>query len=101
MEDLKKLHYKPKVSIIEINEFILQHPNWAATIIRTTLESEMYLEFCLCWKNFDTCWKKFGTIKKEMSIGCICKDFFNEENFGTNRPRLRAYLKKVTVMLKI
>jgi len=101
MEDLKKLQCKHKVAIAEINVFILQNPNWAASIIRKALESEMYIEFCLCCENFDKCCKKLGAIRRETSLGCICNEFLNQEHSEANRPRLRAYFKKVTVLLNI
>ena len=101
MEDLKKLHCKPKVSIAEINAFILQHPKWAATIIRNALGFEMYSEFCLGCKNFDKCCEKLGVIKRETSLGCICNEFLNQEYSEVNRPRLRAYFKEVAVMLNL
>jgi hypothetical protein len=101
MEDLKKLQCKPKFTITEINNFILQHPNWAARIIRNALESEMYIDFCLCCENFDKCCKKLGVIRKESSLGCICNEFLSQEISEANRPRLKAYFKKVTVLLNI
>jgi len=101
MEDLKKLQYKQKVSIIEINEYILQHPHWAATVIRNALESEMYLEFCLCCENFDKCYEKLGIVKTETRFGCICNEFLNQKHSEVNRPRLREYFRKVTVLLNI
>jgi len=101
MDDLKKLQCKPKVSIAEINDFILQHPNWAASIIRNALGFEMYIEFCLCCENFDKCCKKLGVIKRETSLGCICNEFLNQAQSEANRPRLRAYFRKVTVLLNI
>ena len=100
MEDLKKLQ-EQKLSIAEINNFILKNPNWAATIIRNALELEMYLEFCLCCENFDKCCKKLGAIRKETRLGCICNEFLNKEISEVNRPRLKAYFKKVTVLLNI
>jgi len=101
MEDLKKLHCKPKVSIAEINDFILQHPKWAASIIRNALGFGMYREFCLCCENFDKCCEKLGVIKRETRLGCICNEFLNQEHSEVNRPRLRAYFKEVTVMLNL
>jgi hypothetical protein len=99
MEDLKKLQCKPKVSSTEINEFILQHPTWAAFVIRNALALEMYKEFCLCCENFDKCCVKLDVIKREISSGCICNEFLNQEHSETNRPRLRAYFRVVTLML--
>jgi len=101
MEDLKKLHCKPKVSIAEINDFILQHPKWAASIIRNALGFGMYREFCLCCENFDKYCEKLGVIKRETRLGCICNEFLNQEHSEVNRPRLRAYFKEVTVMLNL
>jgi hypothetical protein len=101
MEDLRKLQSKPKVSISEINDFILQHPNWATSIISNALGLEMYREFCLCCENFDECCEKLGAVKKEPSLGCICNGFLNNEHSGVNRPRLRTYFKQVTVLLNI
>ena len=101
MEDLKKLQCKPKVSIAEINDFILQHPKWAVSIIRNALELEMYSDFCLCCENFEKCYEKLGAIKRETRSGCICNDFLNKEHSEVNRPRLRAYFREVTVMLNI
>jgi len=101
MDDLKKLQCKPKVSIAEINDFILQHPNWAAAIIRNALGFEMYQEFCLCCENFDKCCKKLGVIKRETSLGCICNEFLNQAQSEANKPRLRTYFRKVTVLLNI
>ena len=101
MEDLKKLHSKPKVSIVEINEFIMQHPKWAAAIIRNAVGFEMYREFCLCCENFDRCYEKLGAIKSKPRLGCICNEFLNQEYSEANRPRLRAYFKEVAVMLNL
>ena len=101
MEDLKKLQCKPKVSIVEINEFILQHPTWAASVIRNALGLEMYKEFCLCCENFDKCCVKLGVIKREIRSGCICNEFLNQEHSEVNRSRLRAYFRVVTSMLDI
>jgi hypothetical protein len=101
MDDLKKLHCKPRVSITEINNYILQHPKWAASIIRNAIGFEMYREFCLSCENFDRCSKKLGVIERKPRLGCICNDFLNQEHSEANRPRLRAYFKEVTVMLNI
>ena len=101
MGDLKKLHCKPKVSIAEINEFIMQHPKWAASIIMNALGFEMYREFCLCCENFDKCYEKLGFMKRESRSGCICNEFLNQEHSEVNKPRLRAYFKEVAVMLNI
>ncbi len=101
MEDLKKLHCKPKVSIAEINDFVLQHPKWAASIIRNAIGFEMYREFCLCCENFDKCYEKLGAIKRENSLGCICNEFLNQEHSEANRRRLRAYFKEVAVILNL
>lgn len=101
MGDLKKLQSKPKISITEINDFILQHPKWAASIIRNALGLEMYREFCLCCEHFDKCCEKLGAIKRETSLGCICNEFLNQEYSMVNRPRLRAYFKEVTVLLNL
>jgi hypothetical protein len=101
MDDLKKLHGKPRVSTVEVNEFILGHPKWATSIIRNAIGFEMYQEFCLCCKNFDVCCKKLGTIEREPSLGCICNEFLNQEHSETNRSRLRAYFKEVIVLLNL
>jgi len=101
IEDLKKLQCKPRVSIAEINDFILQHPKWAASVIRNALGFEMYTKFCLCCENFDKCCEKLGAIKRETRSGCICNEFLNKEQSEVNRPRLRAYFREVTVMLNI
>ena len=101
MEDLKKLHCKPKVSIAEINDFILQHPKWAASIIRNAIGFEMYREFCLCCENFDKCYEKLGAIKRKPGLGCICNEFLNQEYSDANMPRLRAYFKEVAAMLNL
>ena len=99
IEDFKKLKCKPKVSIAEINEFILQHPTWTAFVIWNALGLEMYKEFCLCCENFDKCYVKLGAIKREIRSGCICNEFLNQEHSEANRPRLRAYFRVVTLML--
>jgi hypothetical protein len=101
MGNLKKLQSKPKVSITEINDFILQHPKWAASIIRNAIGFEMYREFCLCCENFDKCYEKLGVIKRESSLDCICNEFLNQEYSMVNRPKLRAYFKEVTVLLNL
>jgi len=101
MENLKKLQCKPKVNIAEINDFILQHPKWAASIIRNALGFEMYSEFCLCCKNFDKCCEKLGVIKSETGLGCICNEFLNQEHSEVNGPKLRAYFREVTVLLNL
>jgi hypothetical protein len=101
MEDLKKLQCNPKVSIAEINNFILQHPKWVATIIRNTIGFEMYREFCLRCENFDKCYEKLGAIKRENSLGCICNEFLNQEYSIDNRPKLRAYFNEVTLLLNL
>ncbi|PVX27506.1 MAG: hypothetical protein CW716_01975 [Candidatus Bathyarchaeum sp.] len=101
MEDLKRLHFKQKVSIAEINDYLLGHPEWTASIIKNTLGFEMYREFCLCCENFDKCYEKLGTIKKETSFGCICNEFLNQERFKASNPKLRAYFKGVTEILNL
>ena len=101
MEDLKKLQSKPRISTVEVNLFILQHPKWAASIIRNALEMEMYIDFCLCCENFEKCYEKLGSVKRETRLGCICNEFLNKEHSEVNRPRLRAYFREVTVMLNI
>jgi hypothetical protein len=101
IEDLKRLHFKPKVSIAEINDYILEHPEWAASIIRNALGFEMYREFCLCCEHFDKCCEKLGAIKKEAGLGCVCNEFLNQEHAETSNPRLHAYFKKVVVMLNL
>lgn len=101
MEELKRLHFKPKVSVAEINDYLLGHPEWAASIIRNALGFEMYREFCLYCENFHKCYEKLGAIKKEASFGCICNEFLNQENSETRNPRLRAYFKEVVVLLNI
>jgi hypothetical protein len=100
-EDLKKIHCKTRASTAEINEFILQHPQWAASIIRNAVGFEMYREFCLCCENFDRCYEKLGAIKRKPRLGCICNEFLNREHSEANKPRLRAYFKEVAVMLNI
>ena len=99
MEDLKKLQGKPKVSIAEINDFILQHPKWAVSIIRNALEMEMYSDFCLCCENFENCYEKLGLVKRETRLGCICNEFLNKEHSEVNRHRLLAYFKVVMSVL--
>jgi len=99
MEDLKKLQCKPRVSTAEVNRFILRHPKWAASIIRKTLELEMYSDFCLCCENFEKCYEKLGSVKRETRLGCICNEFLNKEYSEINRPRLIAYFKVVTSVL--
>ena len=101
MEDLKNLHSKSKISISEINDFILQHPQWAETIIRNALESEMYSEFCLFCLNFEKCWEKLGTVKKVIALGCICNEFLNNEYSNVNRPKLQTYFKKIAELLNV
>ena len=101
MENLKKLQCKPKVSINEINDFILQHPSWAASIIRNALGLEMYREFCLCCEHFKKCCEKLGAVKKETGLGCICNEFFNQEHSEANKAKIRAYFREVTVLLNI
>ena len=101
MDDLKKLQCKQRVSIAEINDFILQHPKWAVSIIRNALELEMYSDFCLCCENFEKCYEKLGAIKMETHSGCICNEFLNKEHSEANRPKLRTYFREVTVMLNI
>ncbi len=101
MGDFKKLQSKPKVSIIEINDFILQHPTWAASIIRNALEMEMYSDFCLCCENFQKCYVKLGSVKRETRLGCICNEFLNQEHSEVNRPKLRAYFREVIVVLNL
>ena len=101
MKDLKELHLKPKVSITEINNYIMQNPKWAASLIRNALGFEMYREFCLCCKHFDKCYEKLGVIKKEESLGCVCNEFLNQEHSEVSSPRLRAYFKEVAVMLSL
>jgi hypothetical protein len=101
MGNLKKLQSKPKVSITEINDFILQHPKWAASIIRNAIGFEMYREFCLCCKNFDKCYEKLGAIKRKTNLDCVCNEFLNQEYSEGNRPKLRAYFEEVTVLLNL
>ena len=101
MDDLKKIHGKSKVSVSEVNGFVLRHPHWAATIIRNALESEMYDDFCLFCVNFDKCWEKLGTIKYEPSLGCICNEFFSCELSDDSRQKLKAYFKEIAVILNI
>ena len=101
MEDLKKLHCKPRVSIAEINDFILQHPKWATSTIRNAIGFEMYREFCLCCENFNMCCKKLGVIERKPKLSCICNEFLNQEHSELNRPRLRAYFEEVAVMLNL
>ena len=101
MEDLKRLHIKPKVSITEINGYFLGHPEWAASIVKYAIGFEMYREFCLCCENFDKCYEKLGVLKKEASLGCICNEFLNQEPSEISNPRLRAYFKEVAVILNL
>ena len=101
MEELKRLHFKPKVTIAEINSYLLGHPEWVASIIRNAVGFELYREFCLCCENFDKCYEKLGTIKKEASFGCICNEFLNQKNSETRNQRLHAYFKEVAVKLNI
>jgi len=88
------------VSIAEINDFILEHPDWAASVIRNALGFEMYRDFCLCCKNFGKCCEKLGSIKMETRLGCICNEFLNLEH-SVSSPRLNAYFREVTVMLNL
>jgi hypothetical protein len=101
MEDLRKLQYKPKLSIAEINDFILKHPNWAATIIRNALDMEMYMDFCLSCQNFNKCYEKLGAVKIESRLGCICNEFMNQEHSEVNRQYLKAYFKQVILLLNL
>jgi hypothetical protein len=101
LDDLKKLHFKPKVSIVEINDYLMEHPEWAASIIRNALGFEMYREFCLYCKNFEKCYEKLGVIKEKESLGCICNDFLNQEHAEASNPKLRAYFKELAVILKL
>lgn len=101
MKDLKNLHSTQKLSVSEINSFILQHPQWAASTIRNALESEMYGTFCLFCSNFDKCWEKLGTVKKENRLGCICNEFLNNEHSEANKPKLKAYFKEIAMILNI
>ena len=101
IEDLKRLHFKQKVSVTEINAYILEHPKWAVSMIRNALGFEMYREFCLCCENFDKCCEKLGTIKREAGLNCICNEFLNQEHIENSSPRLREYFKEVTVMFNL
>jgi len=99
MEDLKKLQCKPRLSTTDVNTFILQHPKWAASIIRNALAMEMYSDFCLCCENFEKCYEKLGSVKRETRLGCICNEFLNQEHSEVNRPGLIAYFEVVTSVL--
>jgi len=101
INDLKQLHRKQKLSVAEINNFILEHPNWAASIISNALGFEMYRQFCLYCQNFGKCCEKLGTIKMETRLGCICNEFLNIENSDVVSPRLSAYVRKVAVTLNL
>ncbi|MCW4034385.1 MAG: hypothetical protein NWF03_03380 [Candidatus Bathyarchaeota archaeon] len=101
MEELRVLHLKPKLSIEEINRFILRHPRWAALIIKNALESEMYTEFCLSCANFAKCWEKLGAVKRETGSCCLCNEFLNNEHTEENKQKLRAYFNEITVILNI
>jgi len=100
-EDLKRLHSKPKISIVEVNRFIFEHPGWAASVIRNALGYEMYREFCLCCENFDRCCEKLGVIKKEEELGCVCNEFMNQEPSEANKPKLRTYFREVVTLLNV
>lgn len=99
MEDLKRLQSKPKMSVAEVNEYILQHPNWAAAVIRSALNLEMYQEFCLGCKSFDCCYQKLGMVQKDSDLGCICNEFMNQDFTEANQLRLREYFKLVFELL--
>ena len=99
MEDLKRLQNKPKMSIAEVNEYIIQHPNWAASVIKSAIGAEMYQEFCLSCKQFDKCYQKLGVVKKDAYSGCICNEFMNQEYSEANRQQLTDYFKVVNSML--
>ena len=99
MEDLKRLQSKPKMSIAEVNEYIIQHPNWAASVIRNALNLEMYQEFCLGCKGFDNCYQKLGRVQKDADLGCICNEFMNQDITKANQLRLHEYFKLVFSML--
>ena len=64
MGDLKDLQYKPKVSIVEINNFILRHPTWTASLIKNVIGPETDRVFCSCCENFEKCYEKLGVIEK-------------------------------------
>lgn len=99
MEDMKRLQRTPKLSSVEINNFILHHPEWAASIIRNALEMEMYIDFCLSCENFERCYEKLGSVKMETQLRCICNEFLNKKHSEANKRQLRAYFEEVTVML--
>ena len=99
MEDLKRLQSKPKLSIAEVNEYILQHPNWAASVIQNALNVEMYQEFCLGCKSFDNCYQRLGMVKRGPDLGCICNEFMNQDYSKANQLRLQEYFKLVWSML--
>jgi hypothetical protein len=99
MEDLKRLQSKPKMSIAEVNEYILQHPDWTVSVIRNALNLEMYLEFCLGCKSFDNCYQKLGMVHKDRELGCICNEFMNQDITQANQLRLREYFKLVFSLL--
>ncbi|MCW4016018.1 MAG: hypothetical protein NWF06_06585 [Candidatus Bathyarchaeota archaeon] len=101
MVDLTRLQSKPKISIAAVNEFILQHPTWAASVIRNALGSEMYKEFCLGCENFDNCCEKLGLIKREIGSGCICNEFLNQALSDINKPQLESLFREVTAMLTL
>lgn len=101
MEDLKKIQCKPKLSVSEINDYILQHPTWAAFVIRNALGMEMYKEFCSSCEHFDKCCAKLGVVKRDVSSGCICNDFLNQEHSVANRQRLKSYFRVVALMLDL
>jgi hypothetical protein len=101
MEELRKLHRKPKVTIIEINRFILENPLWGAAVVQKAFELEMYNEFCVTCTNFDVCWEKLGSVKRDIGSGCICNGFYNHEQSDENRQKLRAYFKAIQAILNL
>ena len=101
MEDLKKLQSKPKISVLDINNYILQHPKWLASTIRNAVEMEIYCDFCVSCEKFEKCYEKLGSIKMERNLGCICNEFLNKEHSNTNRPHLESYFKEVIMSLGI
>ena len=101
MEDLKKLQSKPKLSILEINNYILEHPKWLASTIRNSVEMELYCNFCVICEKFEKCYEKLGSIKMERNLGCICNEFLNKEKYEVNKPQLTEYFNEVIRILGI
>jgi hypothetical protein len=101
MEELRRLHRKPKVSITEINGFILDNPLWGASVVQNAFEIEMYNEFCVTCTNFDICWEKLGSVKSDVHSGCICNGFYTNEQSAANRQKLRAYFRAIQAILNI